>query len=76
MLIKQLSLRLEISFWQLIITLMYESTWVQGILRWGYRRLLPLVFGLSQMIDLKQIAVWGIRGFLVGLTIGIVIVFW
>lgn len=72
MLIKQLSLRLEISFWQLLITLMHESALVQNIIRWGYHRLLPIVLGLSQVIDLKRVANWGLAGFMLGLVISVI----
>ncbi len=73
MLIKQLSLRLEISFWQLLIALMHESSFVQNIIRWGYHRLLPIVFGLNQLIDLKKVINWGLAGFFIGLATSLII---
>lgn len=76
MLIRQLSLRLEISFWQLVISLMYESPWVQGLLRWGYHRLLPLISGLPHLIEPKRVAIWGISGFWIGLIFGILVSIW
>jgi len=72
MLIKQFSLRLEISFWQLVIALMHESAFVQNVIRWGYHRLLPLVLGLSQLVDFKRVANWGIAGFFIGLVISVI----
>lgn len=73
MVFKELSLRLEIGFWQLVISLMYESAWVQSLIRWSYHRLFPILRGFNQFINTRRVVTWGIFGFFTGLIVSVII---
>lgn len=70
--LRQISTRLELSFWQIIICLLSESRMVQRLIRWVYTDFYPQT-DHYQWIDLKKIILWAALGLGLGLLCGFVI---
>ena len=71
--IRNLSSRIELNFWQILIGLMSESQALQKSIRWLYLDAGPAVTDAIQRIDPKRLIRWAVIGLGFGLTTGFLI---
>lgn len=69
--LRQISIRLELSFWQIIICILSESSAVQRLLRWAYSDLFPASAGYKYQINKKKMILWAAVGLGLGSLIGL-----
>jgi hypothetical protein len=67
---KQISTRLEISFWQLVIQLLSESYTIQEIIAWVYHRGSPGMARFVHRFDVEKALRWAAYGLALGFLIG------
>lgn len=68
---KQISTRLEISFWQLVIQLLSESDTIQEIIAWIYHRGSPGINRFVHKLDYEKALRWAAYGLTLGFLIGL-----
>lgn len=73
MTIRQISSRLEISFWQIFIGLLSESQPIRKSIRWLYLKFIPAVTDLFLQIDRKILLRWAVAGLGSGILAGFLI---
>jgi len=71
--LRQLSNRIELSFWQIIISLLSDSQKLQRIVRWFYFDCQPAMSAFIQHFDRRQAIRWGAAGLGLGLIVGFLI---
>ena len=69
--LKQISTRMEISFWQLVIQLLSESHTIQRIISWIYHRGLPSTTKFIQGLDFDRVLRWAAVGLALGFMTGL-----
>ena len=69
--LKQISIRLELSFWQLVIILLSESRPVQLLITWIYQDLLPAWRQLVLTFDISRAFFWSAIGLALGVLVGL-----
>lgn len=69
--LKQISIRLEVSFWQLVIQLLSESRIVQALIAWIYHNGLPATIRLTHNLEGERAIRWAIGGLAIGLLAGL-----
>jgi hypothetical protein len=70
---RNLSSRIELNFWQILISLMSESQPFQRSIRWLYFGFGPAVRNFYQQIDLKRLIRWSVVGLSLGIITGFLI---
>jgi hypothetical protein len=73
--LREISSRIELNFWQILIGLMSESQSFQKSFRWFYLDFGPAVIVLYQTIDHKRLFRWAVIGLGSGILIGLLISF-
>lgn len=73
--LKQFSIRVEVSFWQLVIQLLSESRTVQAIITWIYHRGLPATNLLTNNLEVERALQWAVVGLALGFLAGLLSVF-
>ena len=71
MTIRQLSTRLEISFWQLVIQLLSESRTVQRMIAWVYHRGSPATARFINSLNAERALQWAAIGLALGFLAGL-----
>ena len=71
--LRQISSRLELSFWQVIICLLSESRTVQRLIKWAYTDIYPTTSAHDRQFDLKKLILWGAVGLGLGSLCGFLI---
>ncbi|MGW8224407.1 MAG: hypothetical protein ACWGOY_01675 [Anaerolineales bacterium] len=71
--IRQISSRIELSFWQILIGLMSESPQFQRLVRWSYLGLFPAAAKWSNNYNLRRAFQWAAGGLGFGIMIGFLI---
>ena len=71
--LRQLSSRIELSFWQIIIGLLSESKTIQQLVRWFYLDFLPATTGFFQSLDRRRVIRWAVVGTGLGFAVGFLI---
>lgn len=71
--LREISSRIELNFWQILIGLMSESQSFQKSFRWLYLDFGPAVIVVYQTIDQKRLFRWSVIGLGSGLIIGLLI---
>lgn len=69
--LKQFSIRLEISFWQIVIQLLSESHAIQRIIAWACNRGLPGTLRITHRLDSERLLRWAAVGLLLGFLTGL-----
>ena len=69
--LKQFSIRLEVSFWQLVIQLLTESRTVQAIIAWIYIHGAPAITRLIQSLEVERVLRWAVVGLALGFLTGL-----
>jgi hypothetical protein len=73
--VKQISSRIELSFWQITISLLTQSSSFQKLVRWFYLIIMPKSGILFQNFDHHRVFRWAAVGLVLGLIIGFLIAF-
>ena len=73
--IKNISMRLELSFWNFAIALLSESPAFQKLVTWIYRELTLPVLDLNRAFDPKKALVLAAAGWTLGFLAGLLILF-
>jgi hypothetical protein len=68
--LRQISTRIELSFWQIVICLLSESRTVQKLIKWAYRDLIPTTAAHSERLDQKRVLLWAAAGIGLGSLCG------
>jgi hypothetical protein len=71
--IRHLSSRIELNFWQMLISLMSESQPFQRSVRWLYLDFGPAAVDFYQKLDQKRLIRWAVAGLGFGLITGFLI---
>ena len=71
--IRQLSSRIELSFWQIVIELLSESPKFQRLVKWSYLGLFPAAANLLNNMSRRRAIQWAAGGLGAGLMIGLII---
>jgi hypothetical protein len=71
--LRQLSTRIELSFWQIVISLLSESQALQRLIRWAYLDLHPTLVTFLQHFEKQRAIRWAAAGLGLGLLTGILI---
>jgi len=71
--LRQLSIRIELSFWQMVITLLSESNLLQRLIRWFYLDLLPRSVEFLKQFEHRRVFHWAAAGLSMGFIIGFLI---
>lgn len=71
--LRQISTRLELSFWQIIIGLLTESKATQGLIKWVYFDLFPNSASHNQLINKRKLIIWAAVGLGMGSITGLLI---
>jgi hypothetical protein len=71
--LRQISSRIELSFWQIIISLLSESRHLQRLVRWVYLEFLPVLEIFFENFDKKRAFLWAAGGVGFGLLTGLLI---
>lgn len=71
--LRQLSNRIELSFWQIIISLLSDSQKLQQMVRWFYLDCQPYLSTFFQNFDHRKAIRWGAAGLGLGLIAGFII---
>lgn len=73
MILRQLSSRIELSFWQMVISLLSESNLLQRLIRWFYLELLPRSLEFIKQFERRRVYRWSAAGLGMGFIIGLLI---
>ncbi len=71
--LRQLSTRIELSFWQITIILLSQSSMLQRLIRWFYLDLLPFSAEFSKRFDRRRVYRWAAAGLGMGFMLGFLI---
>ena len=71
--LRQLSSRIELSFWHIVIGLLSESHSLQRLIRWFYLDFLPATTNFFQQFDSQRFIRWAAIGLGLGFVIGFLI---
>ena len=71
--IKNISMRLELSFWNFAIDLLSESTPFQNFVTWVYRELTLPVLDLSRSFNPRKALILAAGGWVLGFMAGVLI---
>ena len=71
--LRQLSSRIELSFWHIVIGLLSESHSLQRLIRWFYLDFLPATTNIYQQFDSQRVICWAAVGLGLGFVIGFLI---
>jgi hypothetical protein len=71
--LRQLSSRIELSFWQIVIGLLSESHSLQRLIRWFYLDFVPATAEYSRQFDRQRVIRWAAIGIGLGLVVGFLI---
>lgn len=70
---RYISTRIELSFWQFVVTVLSESKTIRQIVCWTYQYFLPRIEVISKRIERKRALRWAAAGLGLGLFTGILI---
>lgn len=73
--LRQLSSRIELSFWHIVIGLLSESQSLQRLIRWFYLDFLPATTNSFQRFDSQRVIRWAALGLGLGFVVGFLISF-
>jgi hypothetical protein len=68
--LRQLSSRIELSFWHIVIGLLSESHSLQRLIRWFYLDFLPATTYIYQQFDSQRVIRWAAIGLGLGFVVG------
>ena len=71
--LRQLSTRIELSFWQIAINLLSQSSMLQRLIRWFYLTLLPFSAEFSKRFERRRVYRWAAAGLGLGFMLGFLI---
>lgn len=71
--LRQLSTRIELSFWQIVISLLSESRPLQCLVRWIYLDFHPMLVTFLQHFEKQRAIRWAAIGLGLGLLTGFLI---
>jgi hypothetical protein len=71
--LRQLSTRIEVSFWQFIISLLSDSRLLQNFIRWVYLEFFPTLIAFIQHFNQQRVIRWAAAGLGLGLMTGFLI---
>ena len=71
--LRQISTRIELSFWQVAIILLSEFSFLQRIIRWFYLTFLPFSAKFINRFERPQVYRWAGAGLGLGFIIGLMI---
>ncbi len=71
--LRQLSSRIELSFWHIVIGLLSESQSLQRLIRWFYLDFLPATTNSFQRFDSQRVIRWAALGLGLGFVVGFLI---
>jgi hypothetical protein len=71
--LRQLSSRIELSFWHIVIGLLSESHSLQRLIRWFYLDFLPATTNFFQRFDSQRVIRWAAVGLGLGFVVGFLI---
>jgi len=71
--LRQLSSRIELSFWQIVIGLLSESHSLQRLIRWFYLDFVPATADFFQYLDRQHVIRWAAVGLGLGFIVGFLI---
>jgi len=71
--LRQLSTRIEVSFWQIIISLLSDSRLLQSFIRWVYLEFFPTLSAFIQHFNQQRVIRWAAAGLGLGLMPGFLI---
>jgi len=71
--LRQLSTRIEVSFWQIIISLLSDSRLLQSFIRWIYLEFFPTLIAFIQHFNQQRVIRWAAAGLGLGLMTGFLI---
>jgi hypothetical protein len=69
--LKQLSLRLEISFWNMAIELLSKSAFFRGLVRWVYRACSGDWLRSTEAFQPSRALIWALVGLALGFCAGL-----
>lgn len=69
--LRQISTRLELSFWQIIIVLLTESQAIQRLIKWAYSDFVPASAGFNPLFEKRKMFLWAAVGLGLGSIIGL-----
>jgi hypothetical protein len=71
--LRQLSSRIELSFWQIVIDLLSESHSLQRLIRWFYLDFVPATADFFHQFDRQRVIRWSAFGIGLGFVVGFLI---
>ena len=71
--LRQISTRIELSFWQVAISLLSGSSFLQRLIRWFYLTFLPFSAKFINRFERPQVYRWAGAGLGLGFIIGLMI---
>ena len=71
--IKQIPSKIELGFWQIVISLLSESRSVQRLVCWFYLDVGPKTKQLIHRLERQQLLRWSAAGLAMGLLVGFLI---
>ncbi len=71
--VKNISTRIELSFWQIIISLLSQSKTFQKLVRWFYQNIMPKYGTFLHNLNRHRIFHWALIGLGFGFAIGFLI---
>lgn len=71
--LRQLSTRIELSFWQIVIGVLSESQSMQRLIRWLYLDLIPLAAAFIHQFNRRRVIRWAAAGLGLGFLAGLLI---
>jgi hypothetical protein len=71
--LRQLSSRIELSFWQIVIDLLSESHSLQRLIRWFYLDFVPATANFFHQFDRQRVIRWAAFGIGLGFVVGFLI---
>ena len=71
--IRQISSRIQLSFWQMVISLLSESRTSQQLVRWFYLKLFPVAENIFARFERQKVYRWAAAGLGTGFIIGLLI---
>ena len=71
--LRQISTRIELSFWQIAISLLSESTFLQRLIRWFYLDFLPFSAEFIKRFERRRVYRWAAAGLGMGFMLGFLI---
>jgi len=71
--LRQIPSRIELSFWQITISLLSQSSMLQRLIRWFYLDLMPFSAEFSKRFERRRVYRWAAAGLGMGFMLGFLI---